>query len=265
MARKDQSITYLREHGYSVVRLPRSDIQPLQTLIRAGKKDLQRSGELKDIMVAGKNPLPALSANNAAPLAISGKESSSIKIDIGLEILGGIIGALGGSSLGPRAGFGNAKDLVVRFENVTEDHIDINHLDQFLTAALLRKDQTGLNNALLDGRVYVINSTIKTNEFGIKASADSNTQVSLDVPAISQVASANLKVDVSKAREGIVTYKGTTPVVFGFQAVQLFFDRITGSYSAFEPLPAGAAAAKELIEPNYLTLDEGIFFQIDKS
>ena len=83
MARKDQSVMYLRDHGYSVVRLPRSDFHPLQTLIRAGKKDLQRSGELKDLLIMGTNPLPALSVNNTAPLSISGKESSTIKIDIG--------------------------------------------------------------------------------------------------------------------------------------------------------------------------------------
>jgi len=264
MAKKDQSVMYLKDHGYSVVRLPRSDFQPSQTLIRAGKKDLQRSGELKDLMIMGANPLPSLSANNTAPLSISGKESSTIKIDIGLEILGGIISALGGIGLGPKVGFGNATNLVVKFENVTEDHIDINLLDQFLTTASLRTDQTGLNNALRDNRVYVVNSTIKTNEFGIKATADSNAEVSLDIPAISQVASGKLSVDVSKAREGVVSYKGTTPVVFGFQAVQLFFDPESGAYSSFEPMPAGSAAAKTLIEPNYLTLDEGVFFRIDE-
>ncbi|WNM59727.1 gasdermin [Candidatus Nitrospira allomarina] len=264
MSRPDQSITYLKDHGYCVVRLPRSDMRPLQTLIHAGKKDLQRSGELRDIMLTGNNPLPDISVDNAAPLEISGKESSSTKLEIGLNILGNIIAALGGSKLSASAGFNRAKSLVFKFENVMEDHADINLLDQYLTTASIKADQRSVTNALIDDKVYVINSTIKTTTFTIMAKADNQAETTLDIPVIQQVASGSLRVDTSKANEGIVSYKGSTSVVFGFQAVQLIYNDATKTYTAINPLDSGQMAAKDAgsIAPNYLSLDEGVFFRV---
>ena len=46
MSRPDQTITQLKDSGYCVLRMPRSDARPLQTLLRADKKDLVRLGEL---------------------------------------------------------------------------------------------------------------------------------------------------------------------------------------------------------------------------
>jgi len=91
MSRPDESITFLKDRGYCVLRVPRADARPLQTLLRAEKKDLVRLGELGTISTAGSNPLPALSVDNEAPVEVSGKESSSTKVEVGLDILGGII------------------------------------------------------------------------------------------------------------------------------------------------------------------------------
>jgi hypothetical protein len=77
--------------------MPRADAQPLQTLRKVGRKDLARLGELATITTAGANPLPRLSLDNVAPLEISGKESSSTKVEVGVNILGNLIEALGGS------------------------------------------------------------------------------------------------------------------------------------------------------------------------
>src|SRR5688572_22034960 len=122
MSRPDQSITFLKNHGYSVFRVPRSSTSPLQTLLRAGKKDLDRLGELGTISIAGANPLPLISRDNLAPVEISGKESSSTKIEVGLNILGGLIKALGGNTLGISAGFTRAKTLTFKYEDVLEDN-----------------------------------------------------------------------------------------------------------------------------------------------
>ena len=264
MTRPDQSITYLKQHGYCVVRLPRSDIRPLQTLIRTGKKDLQRTGELRDIMSAGKNPLPDISTDNAAPLRISGQQSSATKLEVGLTILENIIAALGGSQASLNAGFKNADSLTFTFENVMEDHADINLIDQFLSTASIRPDQRSVRDALIDDKVYVVNSTIKTTTFTIKASADQDANASLDVPVLQQAAGGSLKVDASRASDGIVSYTGNVPVVFGFQAVRLIFDDDTQTYAALNSLEAGKAAAKAVgdIAPDFLTLDDGIFFRV---
>ncbi|MEZ5403836.1 MAG: hypothetical protein R2729_29420 [Bryobacteraceae bacterium] len=266
MARPDESITFLKDRGYSVLRMPRADMQPLHTLLRAGKKDLTRLGDLATITIAGANPLPPLSVDNEAPIAISGKESSSTKAEVGLTILGNIIQALGGNTLGVGSAYGNAKTITFKYEDVLEDHAAIDRLDQYLSTCQFRSDQRTVTDALIDDAVFVVTSVIKTNKFSVNAQGDRGGKVSLDVPALSSLASANLKVDHSAAADGKIVFEGKTPVVFGFQAVRLFFADRNGrpEYSAMDPLKAGAAAARAAgkVEPTLLRLDEGAFFRL---
>lgn len=167
---------------------------------------------------------------------------------------------------GATTGFEKAKTLTFAFGDVLEDHVDVDRLDQFLTTCSFRSDMTAVTSALIDDEVYVVTSTIKTHKFTINAKGDGGVKVGLDVPVISGVAGGSLKVDVTKATEGTVVYEGTKPVVFGFQAVRLFFDDVGGrpSFTAMDPLQAGAAAARAAgtIKPTLLTLDEGAFFRL---
>jgi hypothetical protein len=263
----DQSITFLKALGYGVVRMPRADLKPSQTLLRTGKKDLSRLGELGTIMQAGARPLPPLSTDNVAPTGVSGLESNSMKVEIGLTILGNILQALGGGNLGLSTAFQRAKSVTFKYENVLEDHIALDQLDQFLSTASIKGGQTTVTDALINDNVFVITSAIKSKSITVAAKADNGVSVSVDVPTIQGVASGNLKVDVSGATQGQVTYSGDTPVVFGFQAAQLFFDN-NGQFTLIQPLDAGAAALKAVtghIRPTLLTLDEGAFFRLDET
>jgi hypothetical protein len=265
MSRPDESITYLKDRGYCVVRMPRSDLKPLNTLWRAGKKDLTRLGDLSTILIKGANDLPLLSTDNVAPHQISGQESSRVKMEIGINLLGNIIQALGGSHLNLSLGFDKASSMTFKFENVLEDHIDLDRLDQYLSTSSVKPDQHAVTKALMDDEVYVITSILKTAAFTIQAKGDGNSSVGLEAPILLRAASGNLKVDTGKAAEGIVVYEGKTPVVFGFQAVQLIYDEKSQSYSTVDPLDPGKMAAKAIgeIRPNYLELDQGVFFRIN--
>lgn len=64
----------------------------------------------------------------------------------------------------------------------------------------------------------------------------------LSVPEIQGIVGGNVKVSGSAAVTSKVTYESPVPLVFGFQAVRLFYDQ--GRYTAFEPLETGSAAIK---------------------
>ena len=269
MSRPDESITFLKDRGYSVFRVPRSDTRPLHTLLRSGKKDLDRLGELGTISIAGTNPLPSVSQDNVAPMEISGKESSSTKVEVGINILGNLIKALGGNTLGISAGFSRAKTLTFKYEGVLEDHVAVDRLDQFLTTCSFRPDGTTVIDALIDDAVFVITSTLKSKKFTVNAKGDSGTTVGLDVPVLNGAASGSVKVDLAKATEGTVTFESTTaPVVFGFQAIQIFTDELDGRpiFTALDPLKPGSAAARAAGRIEDLTtklvLDQGAFFRV---
>jgi hypothetical protein len=258
MSRPDQAITYLKDHGYCVLRMPRSDALPGQTLLRTGKKDLVRLGELGSVMKAGANPLPIPSLDNVAG-NVSGVESSTIKLEIGLTILGDIISAFGGGKLGAKTGYERAKTVTFKYEDVTEDHIALDRLDQFLSTAEARRDSRAVLDGLIDDKVFVITSTIKSRKLTVTAKTDGTTSAGIEVPVVQQVASGTLDVKVTRAAEGVVNYEGKTPLVFGFQAVQLFFNE-AGQYASWDPLDAGAAAARAVgrVKPVYL-LEPALF------
>ena len=266
MSRPDESITFLKDRGYSVLRLPRADASPLQTLLRAEKKDLVRLGDLKTITAAGANPLPTLSLDNQAPIEISGKESSNTKIEVGVNILGGLIAALGGNTLGVSAAFNKAKMMTFKFEDVLEDHIDVDRLDQYLTTCSFTGGNT-VTNALIDDAVFVITSTLKSNKFTVNAKNENGAKIGLDIPVVSGMASGKMSVDTARATEGTVTYQAEKPVIFGFQAVQVFMDEVNGKpiFTTMDPLKPGTAAARAVgkAEPTFLTLDQGAFFRLE--
>ena len=109
--RPDKSITLLQGLGYSVIGLPRADFKPCQTLLRTNKKQLTRLGDLSTIMTAGAMSIPPVSTDNAAPSGISGQQSSSVKVEIGVTILANMLQALTGTDLDISAGVKNSKSL----------------------------------------------------------------------------------------------------------------------------------------------------------
>ena len=131
MSRPDQSLTFLRQYGFSVFRFPRASAQPLELLHRNGK-DLTRLGVLPDLIDRG-TAAPLKIRREASPgIDIEGKETSRVNVAIGLSILGSFIGALGGGKLGVDAAFKNARTVTFQYAGVMEDTVDILSLEKFV-------------------------------------------------------------------------------------------------------------------------------------
>src|SRR4051794_39635107 len=133
MSRPDQSITFLRQFGYTVLRRPRASAQPLDLLHLEGK-DLSRLGDVTGLIVAGSSALPVIKRDTNPGIAIEGKESSKVNVSIGLSVLGSFIGALGGGNLGLTAAFSKARTVTFHYAGVLEDRIDVLDLEKFVKA-----------------------------------------------------------------------------------------------------------------------------------
>ena len=72
--------------------------------------------------------------------------------------------------------------------------------------------------------VYVVIATIKSNKFVVGAKADGGASAEVKVPDIQQIVGAKIKVSAAAGQKGKVTYEGPEPLIFGFQAIQLFYD-----------------------------------------
>ena len=216
MSRPDQSITFLRDFGFSVFRFPRASTQPLELMHREGK-DLTRLGVVLDLMIAGEAPLPDVRRDTSPGIDIEGKETSKVNVAIGLSILGSFIGALGGSKLGLDAAFNRARTVTFQYTGVMEDAVDVLALEKFIkTGRVSPQIPSGTLEKLLDDEVYVVTSVLKTRKVVVAAQGETGATVKVDVP-----------------------------VAFAFQAVQLVFDD-SGEFLTTQQFPAGDAVARAL-------------------
>ncbi|BCS34926.1 hypothetical protein TBR22_A41520 [Luteitalea sp. TBR-22] len=248
MSRPDQSITFLRNVGYSVFRVPRPGAQPLDVLHRTGK-DLTRLGGVADLVEPGAVAVPEIRRDDTPGVNIEGTESSKVNVAIGVTILGSFIGALGGGNLGVTTGFSRARTVTFTYAAVVEDRVDVLALERFVKAGRISPlIPSGTVDKLIDDEVYVITSVLKTRKIIVRGHAEGGNSVALDVPVIQQAVGANIKVGIEGASQVDVTFEGPIAIPFAFQAVQLVFDS-SGEFLTTEALKAGEAAARAMATP----------------
>jgi hypothetical protein len=241
MSRPEHSITFLKRFGYSVFRVPRMTAQPLEVLHRSGK-DLTRLGSVTDL-ITGVTP-PPIHRDDHPGVDIEGTETGKVNVNVGVNILGSFIGALGGGNLGLQTAFNRAKSVTFKYAGVKEDSIDVHLLEQFVTTGEINRNlPSGTVDKLIDDEVYVITSTLKTNKIIVSAQGEAGASVQLDAPVIQQAVGGNVKVGTEGAITSTVAFEGAIPIPFAFQAVQLQFDD-SGEFLTTEQLVAGDAAAR---------------------
>jgi len=196
-------------------------------------------------MKAEGKALPPLVPDIETANKISGTASSRMKLSIGLDILGGIVGALTGQNLSLGAGYENAKTMSFQFDDVKVDRIDIILLDQFFSKADFKESSRSIEKLMIDDKVGVITATLRSKRYLVSAQDDSGKNLTLNVPVIKGVASGTLKVEAADNSNTLVAYEGTKAVAFGVQVIRLFFDE-NGNYTAFNPFKVGEAAVRGL-------------------
>lgn len=235
----DPAVNYLKGIGYNVIRLPRADFEPLLVLSQQGGDDLSVDGPLGGIMSAPGGLPPVTQGVVAAD--INGNKSSDLKIDLGLSILSGILSALGAGKIGLNAEYSNAATIQFQFSDVTIDGINRTDLDKFLDIASLSSGP-GIQRLLDADKAYIVTSIIKSPTISVIAKDKNGASVGVDVPIIQNAVGGKVDVQTSAGADQTVTYKGKTPVAFGFQAVQLIY--ANGKYQSYRDLSDPNIGAK---------------------
>jgi hypothetical protein len=252
MGSKDPILSLLKDFKYNVVRLPRTNIRPLQ-LFEKQDNDLVFLGEIPKLFKAGAGaPLPEVGPDEQAGF-INGQRSRDLNLSVGLSILSGIISALGGGTLGLSAGYKKASALSFTFDDVKLNQIDRLDLSRFLNIATI--DETvGPPAKLVEAdKIYVITSTIKSSKFTTEAKQSNGKSVGVDVPVIQNALSGKVEVKTEGSSQSKVTYSGSVPLVFGFQAIRLVFE--DGRFTQAVPVGAtdvGMRAKAGEVEPEML-------------
>lgn len=245
---RDQSTTYLKELGYNVVRHPREGISPLTLIGRQGGTSAWL-GSLEKLLSAGPVDVPPIERDLAAA-AINGQQSSKLKLGVGLNVLGTLVGAMGGGNIGAEASYTNARKLSFVFEGVSSDRVEPLEVDRYLTTATVNVDGPLVSEYVLgNGEVFLITETVKSSTFTVKYETHDGVDASVDVPVLQELVGGNVDVSASAESSGSVTYKGSKPLVFGFRCLELgVLDgdlRLTTVQPGAVPLAVGAGVPDE--------------------
>ena len=223
----DPLVSILSSFGYNLVRLPKVAIKPLQVLSKKGN-ELNQIGELSEVFKPGKrNPIPKIKKNQLVA-NISGFKSGNLKVGLGLSICRGILSSLGASEYEFDTIYQHAKSIAFQYDNVLEDSIDSVNLDNFLIAADINPYSIYVSELLESNQIHVITSTLKSKRLTIFPKNSKATKLELNVSKLQGFLGSNINVFTDSQSSSALTFEGKTPLVFGFRATQLFYNK--GSY-----------------------------------
>ncbi|MFM9888351.1 MAG: hypothetical protein ACKVQT_35445 [Burkholderiales bacterium] len=235
----DPYVGLLKQQGYNVVRLPRADFLPLMLLAHEEGKDLSRIGLVSELLAGAE--LPTVQTDTIAA-GISGKRTAAMHLSLGLNLLGTIVGAMGGGQVGLESSLQSTRSIVFEFPEVLSDDVSVVQLDKYLGKARIDGTAKYVSQLLDLDDLYVVTSVLKARKFTIEANSSSSGSAALDVPAIQEIVGAKVKVSAQSERHSKATFEGATPLAFGFQARRLIY--AGGDYLKLEPVLAGSVGAK---------------------
>jgi hypothetical protein len=216
----DPATTYLKKLGYNVVRHPQEGIGPLQLIGRQGGVT-SYLGSLDRLVVRSTAPTPEIEGDLVAT-DINGQSSSKLKVSVAANILGSVIGALGGGNLGIDASYTNARTVEFHFSDVLKDRVAPLEVGNYLRDAEVDSGNVVLAEYVLgNGRLYLIVDGIKTKKLTVKYERSDGVAAKVDVPLIQQIVGAKVSVSAESASSGAITYEGSKYLTFGFRCLEV--------------------------------------------
>lgn len=216
---RDRSVDYLQKLGYNVVNHPREGIAPLHLIGRQGG-NTSELGSLDGMLVAPVPTLPTPATDQAAA-DINGRQSSKLDVSLGVNVLGSLIGAMGGT-LGVSTAYTTARKISFVFESVLADSITPLEIDRFIKEGEIDAESPLIREYIFgNGQLYVITDVIKSNKFTVKYETSDGVEAKVDVPVIEELVGGNVKVSASGEMQAVVSFAGTKPLVFGFRCLAL--------------------------------------------
>jgi hypothetical protein len=258
---KDQSTTYLKRLGYNVVRHPQEGIAPLD-LIGRQRGTTGYLGSLDKLITSPAGPRPNVERDLAAA-DVNGQKSSKFSLSVGTEILGSIIGAMGGQ-LGVQTGYTNARKVEFHFTGVLKDRATPLDVGGYLRDGEVDAGNTVLREYVIgNGDLFLVLETIKTKKLVVRYEREQGVDAAVDIPVIQELLGAEIAVSALAGSSGMISYEGSTYLTFGFRCFEVGIDdgelRMMASKPGSIPLAAGLEGAEAQLAADAAVLSpEGV-------
>lgn len=203
----------LKDHGWTAIPFPNSSFR-LLTLVfeRRGAR-----GHSNDFEYLAPGLAPRLLPEDVDQVPdLSGLRSGSLDISVGLSLLSGLISALGGGTLGLKAGFKNASKVTYAYSGLSGQLISPVGLETGLKEFGLPESGTLLRQ-WLDDNLYVATGVLYARKISIEATKSNGQEAGLDVPVIANAASGNVTVKAENESQSKVVFESDRPAPIALQ------------------------------------------------
>jgi hypothetical protein len=228
LCKQDELINTLRDtFGANPVRVPEKRVQPLCVIATRGD-DTAFRGALAPLLTGSPKFSVPKWARASSPIAdMSRMKSSSVKLSLGLDILGKFLSGFGVPSAGIETSFSGAKEVAFSFSSIDREWIDDNWLGRALVGRSL--DLQNISARLYTQQpvwdLLLIDSIIRSSRFSISVTKSRANSFAINVPAVhALVAEAKAGVEVKSTNKRQLTFHGPDALTFAFTTVRLFVD-----------------------------------------
>lgn len=228
----DPVVNHLKGLGYNTILVPRTTLRPLQVFTRRGDR-LTLLGDLRTVLVSRGNVPPPTTTENRPAANISGRRTEENSRNLMLSVLGGVIGAMGGNSLGLELKYDQAQTISFQFTEVVEDLVEILTLDMYLGDTDISPHSRYVRELFEADNVFVTTSVLKSRKLSVDAKGQDGAGLELEVPVIKEIVGGSVDVTGSTDISSLVTYEGAAPLAFAFQAMGLCYKN--GNYRRMKP------------------------------
>lgn len=231
----------LRKYRWNAVIQPRQGIAPLMIATKV-QGELETRGELEQLFShsASKYPEPFKNQKQADIVKeIKAKRSSKISIHAGLDMLSNIFSGFGTkvkrSEL--EMAFEGAQNIVFSFQNVKMDLIHETELVQYLDGGYTKPDASLFEELLFGDKIYVITKILKSNKISIESYNSNEQEIEVKLPELNELLGSDITIQNENKRSTIIGKESRNPLVFGFRAVRLIYDRDSQQLKGMKDLP----------------------------
>lgn len=219
----DKSVQTLNNKGYNVVKLPRAGIEPMDIL----GKDSRATEWLGPLADVWNTAVAAPPVTTGPSLDISGQQTNSLDLSLGLKMLGNVLAAFGASTPSLDGAYKRAKSLQFTYGQVTTSSVRPLQAGNYLAGGTLNGANPVVQHYMLEdeAEAYLIFDVLKSNEISVLATDEQGAEIKVDLGVIQNLVGAKVGLATSGSGGTKLTYTGTTPVTFAFRAFEISFDQ----------------------------------------
>lgn len=225
-----------KEKSLLKITLPRERITPLMIIQKQDKNKGEIIGTIEELF---DSTSVALSLNNVDEKAaeFSGDNTAKMDFEAGFSFLQGIWSKLGKGELG--SNFKKDDIVTFSFKNLLRDSIKSEiELQRFVfTSISTMKEDDPIRQQLINGKLYIVTSVLKSNDFQITIHDEKSGEAKLNLN-IKELLDTTLKAGASdSSKESIVNNGGY--MVFALRAKKIFYKEgnwfLKGRFSLEDP------------------------------